>query len=93
MAVPPVARSTPPTRKELLVTLARPETEALSCLLVPASLHWTVVKAAMPLPAAEPMSRLVVPSKEPEPEASDKVRFALTGKPTAEILPKASSCI
>src|SRR5436190_67328 len=87
MAVPPVARSTPPTKKAELRLFVRPKADAVICLFKPASLHSTLVKVAVPLPAAGPISRLVAPSSEPEPavKASDTLR--LDGKPTAETLP------
>src|ERR1043166_2738728 len=90
MAVPPVARSTPPTRKAALTSFVKPGADAVICLFVPASLHSTLVKVAVPLPAAEPMSKVVVPSREPEPEDKDRERLQLAGSPTADVLPNAS---
>src|ERR1051326_4097197 len=90
MPVPSVARSTPPTKNEALSALVKPLAEAVICLFSPASLHSTLVKVAVPLPADVPMSRVEVPSKVPEPEVTDKARGRLAGSPTAEGLPKAS---
>src|SRR5207247_2398871 len=67
MASPPVAGSRPPTKNGALTADVNPTADAVICLLSPAALHCTPVNAAVPLPAAAPMSRLVVPSREPEP--------------------------
>ena len=87
MASPPVAGSTPPTKNRALTASVNPAADAVICLLRPAAPHCTPVKAAVPLPAAAPMSRVVVPSREPEPpvKASDTLRFA--AKPTPDVLP------
>src|SRR6266487_321822 len=90
MAVPPVARSTPPTKNAALTWFVKPAADAVICLFKPASLHSTLVKLAVPLPAAAPMSRLVVPSSEPEPAVKASETLKLAGNPTAEALPKAS---
>ena len=49
-----------------------------------------LLKAAVPLPALEPMSRVVVPCNGPVPEVSDKVRDEVEGKPAVELFPNAS---
>src|SRR6267142_1616134 len=62
----------------------------MSTLLEPASLHSTLINVAVPLPAADPMSILVVPSSEPDPEVKASERLKLAGRPTVEVLPNAS---
>ena len=90
IALPAVARATPPLLNELLTRLVKPEAEAVNCLFVPASEHCTLLKLATPLPAAVPMSKAAVPSSEPEPEVRASVRFKLAGNPTVARLPNAS---
>src|SRR2546428_3059126 len=70
--------------------LVKPEAEAVNCLFVPASVHCRLLKATVPLPAAVPMSKAVVPSSEPEPELRASVTFKLAGNPTVERLPNGS---
>ena len=84
IAVPPVARSTPSTVKTALRPLVNALAEAVICLLEPASLHSTVVNVAIPLPAAVPIFRLVVPRSEPEPPVSARATLRLDGKPTLD---------
>src|SRR5205809_5207997 len=91
MAVPPVARSTPSRVSDELSASANPAADAVICLFVPASLHSTVVNVAVPLPAVVPISRLVTPSSEPEPEV--RLRLRLGGRPTDEALPYASCAL
>src|ERR1043166_7775019 len=90
MAVPPVARSTPPTQKVELTAEPRPETAAVICLLVPASLHSTLVKVAVPLPPEDPILRAVVPSSEPNPEVKVRIALAFAARPTELALPNVS---
>src|SRR6266404_9219625 len=90
MDSPPVARSTPPTVNAALVASVNPAADAVICLLAPASVHSTVVNVAVPLPAAVPMSTLVVPRSEPEPEIRLRLRLRLRGRPTDDVLPYAS---
>src|SRR5437867_10607018 len=90
MRVPPVARSTPPTTNKALTALVKMEAEAVICLFVPASLHSTFVKVADPFAAAVPISNVVVPSNEPEPEFKASETLRLAAKPTVELLPKTS---
>src|SRR5213596_1734824 len=93
MAWPPVARSTPSRVNDELSASANPVADAVICLFVPASLHSTVVNVAVPLPAAAPISRVVVPSSEPEPDVRARETFRLAGKPTLDVLPYASSAL
>src|SRR6266404_6855590 len=86
IASPPVARSTPPRKNAALTALLRPGAEAMSTLLEPASLHSTLINVAVPLPAADPMSILVVPSSAPDPEVKASERLKLAGRPTVEVL-------
>src|SRR6266404_5304911 len=88
MAAPPLARSTPPTRKVGLIALLKPAAEAVICLFVPASLHSTLVKVTVPLPA--PMFSVVVPNNEPEPAVRPSDTFKLAGNPMVEVLPNGS---
>src|SRR5438094_6866270 len=67
-----------------------PEAEELNCLLVPASLHCRLVQLAVPLPAAVPMSKLAVPSSDPEPLVKATLAIKLAGSPTVEKLPNGS---
>src|SRR5437867_4018366 len=90
MADPPLARSTPPTRKVGLTALLKPAAEAVICLLVPASLHSTLVKVTVPLPAPVPMFNVVAPSNEPEPAVRPSDTLKLAGKPMVEVLPNGS---
>ena len=90
MAAPPLARSTPPTRKVGLIALLKPAAEAVICLFVPASLHSTLVKVTVPLPAPAPMFNVVVPSNEPEPAVRPSDTFKLAGNPMVEVLPNGS---
>src|SRR5213593_2445016 len=90
IALPAVAGATPPTLKAVLSTLVKPEAEAVNCLLAPASVHCTLLKVTMPLPAAVPMSNAVVPSSEPEPEDRASATFKLAGSPTVERFPNGS---
>src|SRR5262245_3978565 len=78
------------TVKTLLSALVRPEALAVSCLLFPAVSISKLLKTTTPLPADVPMSRVVMPSKGPDPEVRDKVRDKDAGRPEAELLPKAS---
>ena len=73
--------------KAALKALLKPAADALTCLLVPASLHWRLVQVAVPLPAAVPTSKLVVPSNDPEPELKASTVFKLADSPTVETLP------
>src|SRR6266536_832934 len=90
IALAPVARATPPILNALLMTLVKPEADAVNCLFVPASVHSTLLKVATPLPADVPMSKAVVPSSEPEPEVNASATFKLAGNPTVERLPNGS---
>src|SRR5438046_9947173 len=90
MAWPPVARSTPSRVNDELSASANPVADAVICLFVPASLHSTVVNVAVPLPAAAPVSRVVVPSSEPEPAVRARETLKLAGRPTRDVLPYAS---
>src|SRR5437762_11699722 len=90
MAVPPVARSTPSRVNNELIASVNPAADAVICLLAPASLHSTLVNVAVPLPAAAPISRAVVPSSEPEPAVRARETLKLAGKPTLDVLPYAS---
>ena len=87
ISVPPVARSTPSKVNSEPGVSANPAADAVICLFVPASLHSTVVKVAVPLPADVPISRLVVPSSDPEPEVRLRIRLRLRGRPTDDGLP------
>jgi len=73
--------------------LVNPVADAVICLFVPASLHSTVVNVAVPLPAAAPISRVVVPSSEPEPDVRARATLKLAGMPTLDVLPNASSAL
>jgi len=53
--------------KAVLTALVKPVAVAVNCLLVPAESISRLVKLATALPAAVPMSRLVVPSRGPVP--------------------------
>src|SRR5688572_25304956 len=90
MASPPVAGSTPPTKNTALRASANPAADAVICLPTPAALHCRPVKDAVPLPAAEPISWLVVPSKEPLPPVKVRTTLKLAGNPAADVLPYAS---
>src|ERR1043166_391299 len=72
------------------MALVSPLTLAVNCLLVPTVSRARLVNVATPLPAAVPMSRVVVPSSEPAPEVNDKARLLLTPNPEAESFPNAS---
>src|SRR5438093_5261289 len=91
MAAPPVARSTPPTKNKPLTALVNPAAEAVISLPEPASLDSTLVNVAVPLPAADPISRVVVPSREPEPPVRASATLKLAGSPAAEVLPNLST--
>src|SRR2546426_7704126 len=93
MAWPPVERSTPSRVNDELSASANPAADAVICLLVPASLHSTVVNVAVPLPAAVPISRFVAPSSEPEPDVRLRLRLRLRGRPTDDVLPYASCAL
>ena len=87
MASPPVAGSRPPTKNGALTAEVNPKADAVICLLSPAALHCTPVKATVPLPPAVPMSRSLVPSREPEPPVRASATLKLAGSPTVEVLP------
>src|SRR5258708_33269131 len=87
---PPAAGSMPPTVKMELIALDRPAAETINCLLVPAVLHCKFVNAAIPLPAARPMSNEDVPSNDPEPEFKASVRVNVAGNPLVERFPNGS---
>src|SRR5262245_11599646 len=87
---PPAARSTPPTKNVALTALVNPVADAVICLLKPASLHCTPLKVAVPLPAADPISIVVVPRSAPEPPVSARLTLKLGASPTAEVLPNES---
>src|SRR6266542_1572511 len=93
IALAPLARATPPILNALLMTLVKPEADAVNTLLVPTSEHSTLLYVATPLPAAVPISRAVVPSSEPEPEVNASATFKLAGIPTVERLPNASCAL
>src|SRR5438093_6955851 len=93
MAVPPVARSTPSSVNTALGASVNPAADAVICLFGPASLHSTVVNVAVPLPAAAPISRVVVPSSEPEPAVRARETLKLAGRPTLDVLPYASCAL
>src|SRR5882724_10977499 len=78
------------TVKTLLATLPRPLALAVNCLLVPAGSIRKPVNETVPLPAPVPMSNDVVPCMGPVPLLRLNVTFRLVGKPTVELLPKAS---
>src|SRR2546425_4387635 len=78
------------TVKTPLTALTKPLALAVSWSLVPAASSRRLVKLAVPLPAAVPMSRLVAPCKAPAPLVRLTFTFRLAGKPTAELFPKAS---
>ena len=73
----------------LLTPLVKPLALAVSCLLPTESMR-RFVNETVPLPALVPMSRLVVPSIEPDPLDRLALTFRLAGKPTVESLPKVS---
>src|SRR5260370_4863961 len=75
------------TVNTLLRALVNPLALAVSCLLVPAESISKLVNVATPLPAANPRSRLVVPSSGPVPAESAKVTILLAGRPVGELLP------
>src|ERR1044071_832293 len=75
------------TVKTLLKALLKPEALAVSCLLVPAASTRRSVKEAEPLPAAVPMSKVVVPCSGPVPEVKASVTGRLAGKPVLETFP------
>ena len=72
------------TANEVLTALLKPLALAVSCLLVPAVEICRSVKATVPLPAAVPMSSVVVPDKVPLPEERVTVTSLLAGSPADE---------
>src|SRR6185369_5251061 len=78
------------TAKVALTALVRPLLVAVSCLPLPAVSIWRSVKATVPLPAAEPISSVLVPDNVPLPEVSVTVTSLLAGNPAEEKLPNRS---
>ena len=78
------------TVKMLLRPEVKPLALAVSCLSAPRMSIRRSVKAAVPLPAPTPMSRVVVPWSGPVPELRVTVSGRLAGKPLLESLPKVS---
>ena len=78
------------TENKLLAAELRPLALAMSCLLLPVTSISRSEKATVPLPAAQPMSRVVVPCNGPVPPLKVSVTFRLAGSPTIEVLPNAS---
>ena len=74
------------TPKDALTALLKPVALAVICL-VPIVSICRLVKLTRPLPAAEPMSSVVVPDKVPLPEERVTVTNLLAGNPAAESLP------
>src|SRR5439155_21596292 len=74
------------TVKVVLTALVKPLAVAVNCLLVPAESISRLVNVATALPAAVPMSRLVVPSSGPVPVVRDRVTILLAGRPVVEVL-------
>ena len=66
-----------------LKALLRPEALTVSCLLVPAASIRKSVNETVPLPAAVPMSSVVVPCNGPVPLDRLRFTFRLAGKPVA----------
>ena len=75
------------TVKVLLTPLLKPLALAVNCLLVPAESISRFVNVATALPAAVPMSRLVVPRRGPVPVVRVRVTILLAGRPVVETLP------
>ena len=75
------------TVKVLLAALLRPEALAVSCLFVPAASMRKLVNETVPLPAAVPMSSVVVPCKGSVPLTRLRLTLKLAGKPTVELFP------
>ena len=73
--------------KAVLTALVKPLAVAVNCLLVPAESISRLVKVATALPAAVPMSRLVVASSGPVPVVRVRVTILLAGRPVVETLP------
>ena len=76
-----------PIVKTVLRALVKPLALAVNCLLVPAESISRLVNVATALPAAVPMSRLVVPSRDPVPVVRASVTILLDGSPVVELLP------
>src|SRR6266487_4403873 len=80
------------TANEVLTALLKLLALAVSCLFVPAVEICRSVKATVPLPAAVPISSVVVPDNVPLPEERVTVTSLLEGKPAEEKLPN-RSCV
>ena len=72
------------TVKAALTSLVKPDALAVSCLPAPAESIRKLVNVAVPLPAAVPMSRVLVPWSGPVPLLRLTVTFRLLGKPYVE---------
>ena len=74
----------------LLTAELRPLALAVNCLPVPAASISRLLNAAVPLPAAVPISAVVVPCKGPLPPLKAIATLRLAGRPEAERFPNAS---
>src|SRR5204863_2708812 len=79
------------TVKAALTALGRPEPLAVSTLPEPTESMRKLVNRAVPLPAAVPMSKVLVPWSGPVPLLRLTVTGILAGKPAAVLLPNWSS--
>ena len=75
------------TAKAALRPVFSPEALAVSCLLVPAESIRKSLNTAVPLPAAVPRSRVVVPWSGPVPVLKLTITGRLAGRPAVVTLP------
>ena len=87
IALPPVARSRPPTMNIVLTAFVKLSALAVKILFVPQESISRFVNVTLPLPAAVPMSRFVVPISGPLPVDKEIVNVLCVANPTAEKLP------